>query len=74
MPLVRLSELREMDRKSLEDKLLELKRELFRVRVQKAVSGQLDNPSVERELRKSIARVLTVMRERGYIKPRGRLR
>jgi len=62
-----------MDRKSLEDKLLELKRELFRVRVQKAVSGQLDNPSVEKELRKSIARVLTVMRERGYIKPRRRL-
>ena len=74
MPLVRITELREMDKKSLEEKLMELKRELFRMRVQKAVSGQLDNPSVERELRKAIARVLTVMRERGYIKPRGGLK
>ena len=56
-------ELRELSREDLLRKLDELKTELFNLRFQKAV-GQLGNPMRIRQVRKDIARVLTVLRER----------
>jgi large subunit ribosomal protein L29 len=47
----------------LERRLGELKVELFRLRFQAAV-GQLENPMRIREVRRSIARVETVLRQR----------
>jgi len=44
-------------------KLAEAKEELFNLRFQN-VTGQLDNPHRLREVRKDIARVLTVMHQR----------
>jgi large subunit ribosomal protein L29 len=41
----------------------ELKEELFNLRFQSAL-GQLENPMRVREVRKSIARIKTVLRER----------
>lgn len=47
----------------LDRKLGDLKEELFNLRFQ-AATGQLDNPMRIREVRKDIARVKTIMRER----------
>jgi len=47
----------------LEEKLSDLKEELFNLRFQLA-TGQLDNPMRISVVRKNIARVKTVMRER----------
>ncbi|MBE3599027.1 MAG: 50S ribosomal protein L29 [Limnochordaceae bacterium] len=55
-------ELRDLDREALKGKLDELKTELFNLRFQQAV-GQLGNPMRIRQVRRDIARVLTVMRE-----------
>lgn len=65
-------ELRELSREDLLRKVDELRTELFNLRFQKAV-GQLGNPMRIRQVRKDIARVLTVLRERELgIERRGR--
>jgi len=60
---MKASELRELSDKELQEKLKELKDELFNLRFQMA-TGQLENTMRLREVRKSIARVKTVLRER----------
>lgn len=60
---LKAKELRELSDQDLAARLGELKTELFNLRFQKAV-GQLGNPMRFRQVRKDIARVLTVMRER----------
>lgn len=60
---MKAKEVRELSTNELEQKLEELKEELFNLRFQLA-TGQLDNPMRIREVRKNIARVKTVMRER----------
>jgi large subunit ribosomal protein L29 len=57
------AELRALDGERLEDLLREAKEELFNLRFQNA-TGQLDNTARLRAVRKDIARVYTVMRER----------
>ena len=56
-------ELREFTDEELTDKLREFKVELFNLRFQSAV-GQLTNTSRIREVKRTIARVLTVLREK----------
>jgi len=60
---VKANELREMTDQELVKKLNDAKDELFRLRFQLA-TGQLDNPMRLKEVRRSIARVRTVIRER----------
>jgi len=60
---VKARELREMSDRDLDRKLRDLKEELFNLRFQ-ASTGQLDNPMRIRLVRRDIARVLTVVRER----------
>jgi len=57
------TELRELPDDELRQKLDEGKEELFNLRFQ-VVTGQLDNPRRIKEVKREIARVLTVMRER----------
>ena len=47
----------------LNDKVVELKKELFNLRFQLA-TGQLENTAAIRECKKDIARVKTIMRQR----------
>lgn len=47
----------------LNDELVELRREQFNLRMQRAV-GQLGNPSRFREIRREIARIKTVLNEK----------
>lgn len=56
-------ELRELNDTDLVDRLKEAKEELFNLRFQMA-TGQLDNNRRLRTVRREIARIYTVMRER----------
>lgn len=60
---MKAKELRELSNEELQDKISELKGELFNLRFQSA-TGQLDNPMRIKEVRKNIARVHTILRER----------
>ena len=57
-----LIKIREMSDVELNKKLVDLKEELFHLRFQNAIN-QLGNPQRIREVRRDIARVLTVMRQ-----------
>ena len=57
------AELREQSSEELTSKLREAKAELFNLRVQSA-TGQLDNNRRLQIVRKEIARIYTIMRER----------
>jgi len=53
-----------MSDNELKKKLSELRLELSKERGQVAMGGTVKNPGRIRELRKSIARILTILRER----------
>jgi large subunit ribosomal protein L29 len=61
---MKASQMREQTVEDLRDKERDLCEQLFTLRLQK-VTGQLEKPSRVRELRKDLARVLTVLREKG---------
>jgi large subunit ribosomal protein L29 len=61
--MVRALELRTLDDEELEGRLAELRRELLNLRFQLA-TGQLDNVARISQVRRDVARVLTVLRER----------
>ena len=60
---MKASELRELSVEELQTKLTELKEELFNLRFQLAVN-QLDNTSRIGAVKKDIARVSTILRQR----------
>ena len=59
---MKAAELRSMSVEALESKVKELKAELFNLRFQLAIN-QLDNPHKITEVKRDIARVLTVINE-----------
>jgi large subunit ribosomal protein L29 len=61
--MTRASELRELNDTELEHRLGETKEELFNLRFQNA-TGQLDNIARLPDLRREIARIETLLRER----------
>ena len=60
---MKTSEIRDMQAAELENKIVALKDELFRLRFQLA-TGQLENPMRIRDVKKAIARLKTIQRER----------
>ncbi len=60
---MKADELRELNDAELDERHGELKQELFSLRFQN-VTGQLDNPRELQRVRRSIARVRTIQRER----------
>jgi large subunit ribosomal protein L29 len=56
-------ELREKTNEELMEELKKLRSELFNLRVQQTTGG-LTNPHRLKEIRKDIARILTILRER----------
>ncbi|NLO82023.1 MAG: 50S ribosomal protein L29 [Clostridiales bacterium] len=60
---MKASELREMTNEELNERVNELKAELFNLRFQLA-TGQLENPMRIREVKRNIARIKTILRER----------
>ena len=61
--MVKAQELRELDDDELETRLRESKEELFNLRFQH-VTGQLDNYARLGQVKKDIARIETLLRER----------
>ncbi len=60
---MKATELRNMSATELEKKLAELKDELFKLRFQHTIN-QLDNPHKIADVKKDIARVMTVISEK----------
>ncbi|MGM9937561.1 MAG: 50S ribosomal protein L29 [Candidatus Ornithomonoglobus sp.] len=60
---MKINEIRDLSTAELEVKLQDYKKELFNLRFQKAVN-QLENPKRITEVKKTIARILTVVNER----------
>ncbi|HIZ77288.1 MAG TPA: 50S ribosomal protein L29 [Firmicutes bacterium] len=60
---MKMKEITEMTTSELNQKVESLKEELFNLRFRLA-TGQLDNPMVIKEVKRNIARVKTVIRER----------
>lgn len=65
MAVLRKKDLRKMSNEELEKKLDELRRELLSIKGKVRAHIAPDNPGRIRELRRSIARILTLLRERG---------
>ena len=60
---MKAAEFRDMSLDQLDDLLLKLKKEQFNLRFQ-AASGQLENTARVRELRRDIARVMTIAQQK----------
>jgi len=63
MPIMRMKEIREMSTEEQKKRIMELQTELVRQRTMVKAGGAIENPSRIRELRKTIARILTVINE-----------
>ena len=61
--MMKINKIKEMSSPDLEKELSELKTELFKLRFSLATSG-LDNPMRIREVRKDIAKIKTILRQR----------
>ncbi|WP_423363730.1 50S ribosomal protein L29 [Mycoplasma sp. P36-A1] len=60
---MRIDEIRNLSVAELNAKVLELKKELFELRFQQA-TGQLEKPKQMRDVKKTIARIKTVITEK----------
>ncbi len=61
--MMKINKIREMSSPELEKELVELKSELFKLRFSLATNG-LDNPMKIKEVKKDIARVNTILKQR----------
>ena len=61
--MMKINKIREMSSPELEKELVELKTELFKLRFSLATNG-LDNPMKIKEVKKDIARVNTILKQR----------
>ena len=58
-----VAEVRELDVEELQQRVVQARRELFNLRFQHA-TGQLENTGQLKEIRKNIARLLTVLNQK----------
>ena len=61
--MVKASELRNLSRPELKEKIVSLKKSLFEMRTQEA-TGRIEKPSKIKQARRDIARILTILREK----------
>jgi large subunit ribosomal protein L29 len=64
MPMKRMREIRELSEEQRLNRLSELRTELVRMKTMVKAGGAVENPSRIRTLRKTIARIETVMNEK----------
>ncbi|MCH8329350.1 MAG: 50S ribosomal protein L29 [Nanoarchaeota archaeon] len=62
---MKLKEIRTLDKSTLNEKKVELKKELVKMNAQVAIGTALKNPGQVREIKKTMARILTIEQERG---------
>jgi len=60
---MKIKEIKDLSVNELQQKNKDLDEELFRLRIRRS-SGQLDSPTSLKKVRKDIARIKTVLRER----------
>ncbi|RLG99378.1 50S ribosomal protein L29 [Candidatus Bathyarchaeota archaeon] len=72
MPILRVKEIREMSSEERRKKLDELRAELMRIRTMIKAGGSIENTSRIRELRKAIARILTIENEEKKAREKGK--
>ena len=60
---MKTNEIRKLSTEEINKKIAESKEELFNLRMKQA-TGNLENPSRIKELRKTVARLKTILRER----------
>jgi large subunit ribosomal protein L29 len=63
MPILRIKEIRGMSSEERLKKLSELRTELLRLRTMIKAGGTVENPGRIKELRKTIARIMTIEHE-----------
>jgi len=63
MPIIRIKEIREMSPEERRKKLNEFRTELLRLKTMVKAGGTVENPARIKELRRAIARILTVENE-----------
>jgi large subunit ribosomal protein L29 len=61
--ILRTEEIREMDKEELKDQMTDLKQELVEERGQIEVGGFSENPGRIKEMKRTIARIKTVLNE-----------
>jgi len=62
-PIMRIIDIAEMSPEAREQRLIELKVELARIRTMIKAGGAVENPTRVRQIRKTIAQILTVQNE-----------
>lgn len=67
MAIKKIHELREMDEEELKEQLTQLKNDLAQEESSIASGTQADNPGKIKEIKRTIARILTVLNERGAL-------
>jgi large subunit ribosomal protein L29 len=63
MAILRSEEIRDMAEEEMDDKIFELRSELLSERSKIAAGGVADNPGRIKEIRRTIARILTIKKE-----------
>jgi large subunit ribosomal protein L29 len=63
LPMLKINEIREMSSEDREDQLQELRTELRKIKTMINAGGSAENPGRAKVIRKTIARILTVMNE-----------
>jgi len=69
--MLKPDDLRHMTVDQLDDEVLKLKKERFNLRFQRA-TGQLENTSRVREVRRDIARIKTIARQKRAAQPKSK--
>jgi large subunit ribosomal protein L29 len=67
--MIKAEDIRVMTVDQMDDEVLKLKKEQFNLRFQRA-TGQLENTSRVREVRKDIARIKTIARQKRAAQPK----
>ena len=68
MPILRVKEIRDMAPEDRQKRLTELQTELMRLKTMIKAGGSIENPARVHELRKTIARILTIENEPAPVK------
>ena len=63
MPLIRVKDIRDMSSEDRSKRLGQFRTELLRLRIMIKAGGTVENPARVKELRKAIAKILTVEQE-----------
>jgi len=61
--MMKATEVRDMSTEQIEERMLELREELFRLRIRSSFM-ELENPQLPKTIRRDIARMKTILRQR----------